>query len=36
VLRRTLAYATAAPANWGYLASEINTGPGTAIWMRAA
>ncbi len=36
VLRRTLAYATAAPGTWGYLASETNAGPGTAIWMRAA
>ncbi|MBX7201145.1 MAG: hypothetical protein K1X51_17390, partial [Rhodospirillaceae bacterium] len=36
VLRRTLAYATAAPASWGYLASETNVGPGTAIWLRAA
>lgn len=36
VLRRTLAYATAAPASWGYLASETNAGPGTAIWLRAA
>lgn len=36
VLRRTLAYATAASGTWGYLASETNAGPGTAIWMRAA
>jgi hypothetical protein len=36
VLRRTLAYATAAPGTWGYLASETTAGPGTAIWMRAA
>ncbi|WP_413874577.1 DUF2793 domain-containing protein [Albidovulum sp.] len=36
VLRRTLAYATAAPVSWSYLASETNAGPGTAIWMRAA
>ncbi len=36
VLRRTLAYATAAPGTWGYLASETNAGPGTAIWLRAA
>jgi hypothetical protein len=35
VLRRTLAYATAAPGTWGYLASETNAGPGTAIWLRA-
>jgi Protein of unknown function (DUF2793) len=36
VLRRTLAYATAAPGTWGYLSSETNVGPGTAIWLRAA
>ena len=36
VLRRTLAYATGAPGTWGYLASETNAGPGTAIWLRAA
>jgi len=36
VLRRTLAYATAAPGSWGYLAPETNAGPGTAIWLRAA
>ena len=36
VLRRTLAYATAAPGTWGYVASETNAGPGTAIWLRAA
>ena len=36
VLRRTLAYATAAPGTWGYLASETNASPGTAIWLRAA
>ena len=35
VLRRTLAYATAAPGAWGYLASETNAGPGSAIWLRA-
>ena len=36
VLRRTLAYATAAPGSWGYVVSETNAGPGTAIWLRAA
>ena len=36
VLRRTLAYTTAAPGTWGYLAAETNPGPGTAIWLRAA
>ena len=28
--------ATAAPASWGFLASEINAGPAIAIWLRAA
>jgi hypothetical protein len=36
VLRRTLTYTTAAPGTWGFLASEINPGPGSAIWLRAA
>jgi hypothetical protein len=36
VLRRTLTYATAAPAIWGFVASEINPGPATAVWLRAA
>ena len=36
VLRRTLAYVTAAPGTWGYLSSETNAGPGAAIWLRAA
>ncbi len=36
VLRRTLAYATAAPGAWGYLSAETSAGPGTAIWLRAA
>ena len=36
VLRRTLAYGTAAPGTWGYLASETNAGPGTAVWLRVA
>ena len=36
VLRRSLAYATAAPSTWGFLASEINAGPAIAIWLRAA
>jgi hypothetical protein len=35
-LRRTLTYATAAPANWGYLSTEsVNINP-TAIWLRMA
>ena len=33
---RPQAYSTAAPSTWGYLASETNAGPGTAIWLRAA
>jgi hypothetical protein len=36
VLRRTLNYATAAPASWAFVSSEINAGPATAVWMRAA
>jgi hypothetical protein len=36
VLRRTLTYATAAPTSWGFLSSEINAGPATAVWLRAA
>ena len=34
VLRRTLTYATAAPASWGYLSSETSNTNGTAIWLR--
>lgn len=34
IYRRTLAYATAAPATWGYLASEINASNATAMWAR--
>lgn len=36
VLRRTLAYASAAPASWAFVSSEINAGPATAVWLRAA
>jgi hypothetical protein len=36
VLRRSLAYATPAPATWVYAAGETNVGPGIAIWLRAA
>lgn len=36
VLRRTLAFGTAAPGTWGHVSSEINPGPATAIWMRRA
>lgn len=35
-LRRTLAFATAAPRPWGFVSSEINPGPATAIWLRRA
>jgi hypothetical protein len=35
VLRRTLAYAGAAPASWGFVSSEISAGPATAVWLRA-
>jgi hypothetical protein len=35
VLRRTLTFATAAPASWGFLSSEINAGSATSIWLRA-
>lgn len=35
-LRRTLTFATAAPSAWGFLSSEINPGPATAIWLRMA
>ncbi len=34
VLRRTVAFATAAPATWGFLSSEINTATAPAIWLR--
>jgi hypothetical protein len=36
VLRRTLTYAGAAPASWAFVSSEINAGPATAVWLRAA
>jgi len=36
ILRRTLAFATAAPASWGYLSSEISSGLAPAIWLRVA
>ncbi|EEW24417.1 DUF2793 domain-containing protein [Rhodobacter ferrooxidans] len=36
VLRRTLTYATAAPASWGFVASEISAAAATAIWLRMA
>jgi hypothetical protein len=36
VLRRTLTYASAAPTSWAFVSSEINAGPATAVWLRAA
>jgi len=36
VLRRTLAYATPATATWGFVSSEINAAPPTAVWLRMA
>lgn len=33
-LRRTLAYATPAPATWGWNSAEIFTALGTAIWLK--
>jgi hypothetical protein len=36
VLRRTLTYASAAPASGGFLSSEINAGPAPAVCLRAA
>jgi len=36
VLRRTQTYASAAPASWAFVSSEINAGPATAVWLRAA
>ena len=39
LLRRTLAFATAAPATWGYLVSEVTsstTAFATAIWLRSS
>lgn len=36
VLRRTLAWGSAAPANWGFAASEINAAAAPAIWLRMA
>ncbi len=36
VLRRTLAYATAAPASWGFTSAEINAAVATAVWLRIA
>lgn len=36
VLRRTLAWATPAPANWGFTSAEINAASAPAIWLRMA
>lgn len=36
VYRRTLAFATGAPANWGWLATEAATGNAPAVWLRVA
>lgn len=35
-LQRTLAYATAAPATWTYVATEASTTAAPAIWFRSA
>ncbi|NEY92116.1 DUF2793 domain-containing protein [Tabrizicola oligotrophica] len=35
-LRRTVTFATAAPASWGFVNSEINAAVATAIWLRMA
>ena len=34
IVRRTLAYATAATATWGWLASEINAAGTTSVWLK--
>lgn len=36
LLRRSLAYATAAPSSWGFTSSEITGGAAPAIWLRVA
>lgn len=35
-LRRTVTFATAAPATWNFVASEITASVATAIWLRMA
>ncbi|MDZ4095951.1 MAG: hypothetical protein U1D35_13715, partial [Paracoccaceae bacterium] len=35
-LRRTVTYATPAPANFGFVATEIGSAAATAIWLRIA
>lgn len=34
VLRRILAWGTAAPANWGFTTAEVNSSAAPAIWLR--
>ncbi len=34
LFRRTLAYATVAPASWGYASIELNSANATAVWLR--
>ena len=34
VLRRTLTYATAAPASWVFASAEINTAAAPAVWLK--
>ena len=36
VLRRTLTYATAAPASWVFTSTEINAAAAPAVWLRIA
>ena len=36
ILRRTMAFTTAAPASWGYVSSEASAGLAPAVWLRVA
>lgn len=36
ILRRTVTFATAAPASWGFASAEINAAAASAIWLRMA
>lgn len=36
VVRRTLAFGTAAPSLWGFVSSEVSSAAATAIWLRQA
>ena len=36
ILRRTVTFGTAAPASWGFVASEINAAAASADWLRMA